>query len=48
MCIIMVNNIGKFLSCNINGLEVKTNGVKRNKIHIPEVINAVNKSDFIV
>ena len=46
----MVNNIGEFLTIsgwNINGLEFKTNGVKNNKIHDPEVINTLNKSDFI-
>ena len=46
----MVNNIGKFLplsSWNINGLEFKTNGIKSNKIHDPEIINTPKKTDFI-
>ena len=46
----MVNDTGKFLtisSWNINGLESKTNGVKSNKIHDPEVINSLNKFDLI-
>ena len=46
----MVHNTGKFLtisSWNINGLELKTNGVKSNKIHDAEVINTLKKSDFI-
>lgn len=46
----MTNNTEKFLtisSWNINGLESKTNGVKSNKIHDPEVINTLNKFDLI-
>ena len=46
----MVRNTGKFLtisSWNINGLEFKTNGVKNNTKHDPEVIHTLKKSDFI-
>ena len=40
----------KFLtisSWNINGLESKINGVKSNKLHDPEVVDTLNKYDFI-
>lgn len=40
----------KFLtiSCwNINGLEFKANGVKSNKLHDQEIINKLDKSDFV-
>lgn len=36
------------VSCwNINGLECKINGVKSNKLHDPEVISSIIKSDII-
>ena len=46
----MASRSCKFLtisSWNINGLEFKAHGVKSNKLHDPEVMNILKKSDFI-
>lgn len=44
------NNTENFVTAtcwNINGLECKINGIRSNKLHEEEVINCLNKSDFI-
>ena len=35
------------ISWNINSLECKIYGIKSNKLHDQEIINCLNKSDFI-
>ena len=40
-------NLLTISSWNINDSECKINGIKRNKLNDQEVINCLNKSDFI-
>ena len=47
MAHIISDNLLTISSWNINGLECKINGIKSNKLYDQDVIDTLNKSDFI-